>query len=87
MTTIGGLALADRVLLRQTVNGAESPDERAAVDANDLASREQALERRQRPRVVATIAEGRDEQSAVDEIEAPLLASPSTARLQETTDQ
>ena len=59
----------------------------AAVDANDLAWREQALARRQRPRVVATIAEGRDEQSAVDEIEAPLLASPSTARLQETTDQ
>ena len=41
---------------------AESPDERATVHANDVASRQQALQRRQRPRIVAAIAEGRDEQ-------------------------
>jgi len=44
------------------VHRAESPDERATVHANDVASRQQALQRRQRPRIVAAIAEGRDEQ-------------------------
>ena len=61
--------LPGRLLLRQAVNGAKSPDERAAVHADDATVRKHALKRFESATVPFRLTEGGHQHSAVDEEE------------------
>src|ERR1700752_1390526 len=62
-------ALPGRLLLRQAMNGAEPPDERAAIHAHDATARKHALKRFQGATVTSRLSECRYQHGAVDEAE------------------
>ena len=72
--TLHGCRLKAWLLLGETVNRAETPDQVSAVDANHFAVRQPLLQGAHGRAVAVALAEGRHQQRAVGEIEVQYVA-------------